>query len=63
MAPARLAMCVSGLCLPAALRQGYDSTQVRIPMKIEDVVNGAVKVIDNQECRKLCRDVLYRLRQ
>jgi hypothetical protein len=37
----------------AALRQGCDSTQVRIPMKIEDVVSGAGKVIDNQECRKL----------
>jgi hypothetical protein len=45
MAPARLAICVSGLCLPAAFRQGY-STQVRIPMMIEDVVNGAGKAVD-----------------
>ena len=32
-------------------------------MMIEDVVNGAGKKIDNQKCRKLCRDGPYRLEQ
>ena len=59
--------CVAAFPLPVeakngswpmpSLLQGYDSTQVRIPMMIEDVVNGAGKAVDTQECRKLRRDV------
>jgi hypothetical protein len=32
-------------------------------MMIEDAVNGAGKVFDNQECRKLCCGVPHRFRQ
>jgi branched-chain amino acid transport system substrate-binding protein len=38
--------------------------QVKIPMMIEDVVNGADKVIDNQELSEAVpNDVLYRLKK